>query len=77
VNIAMIKGKYGKADLTPATRFQVKYLGSGITEEPYNILLLVVTISNRHMGIHTTITPADITLMYHQILIIDFERNVS
>lgn len=30
----MIKGKYGKADLTPATRFQVKYLGSGITEEP-------------------------------------------
>lgn len=30
----MIKHKYGKADLTPATRFQVKYLGSGMTEEP-------------------------------------------
>lgn len=30
----MIKGKYGKADLTPVTRFQVKYLGSGMTEEP-------------------------------------------
>lgn len=30
----MIKGKYGKADLTPATRFQVKYLGSGMTEGP-------------------------------------------
>lgn len=30
----MIKGKYGRADLTPVTRFQVKYLGSGITEEP-------------------------------------------
>ena len=30
----MIKGKHGRADLTPATRFQVKYLGSGITEEP-------------------------------------------
>ena len=30
----MIKHKYGKADLTPATRFQVRYLGSGMTEEP-------------------------------------------
>lgn len=30
----MIKHKYGKADLTPATRFQVKYLGRGMTEEP-------------------------------------------
>lgn len=30
----MIKGKYGKADLTPVTRFQVKYLGSGMSEEP-------------------------------------------
>ena len=30
----MLKGKFGKADLTPATRFQVKYLGSGFTEEP-------------------------------------------
>lgn len=30
----MIKHKYGKADLTSATRFQVKYLGSGMTEEP-------------------------------------------
>lgn len=29
----MIKGKYGKAEFTPVTRFQVKYLGSGITEE--------------------------------------------
>ena len=25
----MIKHKYGKADLTSATRFQVRYLGSG------------------------------------------------
>lgn len=30
----MIKGKSGKADLTPSTRFQVKYLGSEITEDP-------------------------------------------
>ena len=30
----MIKHKYGKADLTPATRFQVKYLGCGMTEDP-------------------------------------------
>lgn len=30
----MIKHKYGKADLTPATRFQVKYLGCVMTEEP-------------------------------------------
>lgn len=30
----MLKGKFGKADLTPVTRFQVKYLGSGVTEEP-------------------------------------------
>lgn len=30
----MIKGKSGKADLTLSTRFQVKYLGCGKTEEP-------------------------------------------
>lgn len=30
----MIKGKSGKADLTPSTRFQVKYLGCGKTGEP-------------------------------------------
>ena len=29
----MIKGKYGRADLNPATRFQVKYLGSTITQQ--------------------------------------------
>lgn len=30
----MLKSKFGKADLTPATRFQVKYLGCEVTEEP-------------------------------------------
>ena len=30
----MLKGKFGKAELTPATRFQVKYLGCEVTEEP-------------------------------------------
>lgn len=30
----MLKNKFGKADLTPATRFQVKYLGCEVTGEP-------------------------------------------
>ena len=33
-SLIMLKGKFGKADLTSATRFQVKYLGSGFTHEP-------------------------------------------
>lgn len=30
----MLKGKFAKVELTPATRFQVKYLGCEVTEEP-------------------------------------------
>lgn len=30
----MLKGKFGKADLTISTRFHVKYLGCGVTQEP-------------------------------------------
>lgn len=31
--VAMLKGKVGKADLTISTRFHVKYLGCGVTQE--------------------------------------------
>lgn len=32
--VAMVKGKFGKADFSLSNRFQVKYLGYEVTEEP-------------------------------------------
>ena len=49
------------------------------SEDVYNILLLLATISHRNVRMHQATTSADMTLMYmnHQILMINFERNVS